>query len=114
MDKELAGWPLQRVTVNSEWKLVTSSVLQGSILGPVLFNISISDPDSGIECTLDKCADDTKLSGTVNKPEGKDVIQRDLDRLEKRDHGNLMKFNRAKCSPAQRSGQSQAQIQAGR
>ena len=42
-------------------------------MGLVLFNIFISDTDDGIECTLSKFADDTKLS----------VIQRDLDRLEK-------------------------------
>ena len=37
-----------------------------------------------------------KLSGTVDKLEGRDVIWRDLDRLERWAHANLMKFNRAK------------------
>ena len=72
-DKELVGKSQLRVVINgsvSRWRFVMSCILQGSLLGPVLFKIFISDIGDGIECTLSKFADGTKLSGVVESRKG--------------------------------------------
>ena len=80
----------------SGWILVMCGVCWGLVLGPILFNIFISVIDNGVECTLRKLADDTKLWGEVNTPEGWVAMQKDQGRLEQWAQVNLMSFNKSK------------------
>ena len=84
----------QRAVVNgsmSRWKSVMSGVPQESVLGLMFFNAFINI-HSETECTLSKFADNTKLCGAVNTPEGQDVTQRDSDWLKQQAQENLMKW----------------------
>ncbi|PKU42755.1 rna-directed dna polymerase from mobile element jockey-like [Limosa lapponica baueri] len=64
---------------------------------PVLFNTFVRDMDSGIEHTLSKLT--MTPSSVVRLTHCREGMpsQRDLDRLERWAHANLMKFNKAKC-----------------
>ena len=50
---------------------MASSILQGSVLGLELFNIFVSDMDSGTECTLFRFVNGIELCGAVDMLEGR-------------------------------------------
>lgn len=73
---------------------------QGSILGPVLFNLFINDLEEGIQCFLSKFSDDAKLLGMADTPECCAAIQKDLNRqrgTESWAERNILKFKQGKC-----------------
>lgn len=82
--------------VTSKLRTVTSGVTQGLIPSLVLFNIFINNLNNW-QCTHSKSAEDTKLEGGDNTPEGHAFIQSDLGSLEKRTDKNLLKFDKEKC-----------------
>ncbi|CAM5098212.1 unnamed protein product [Eretmochelys imbricata] len=90
----------QRVGINghfSEWREVNSGVPQGSVLGPILFNIFINDLEKGVNGDVAKFTDDTKLLKIVKSQADCKELQMDPANL-----GDLitqwqMKFNVDKC-----------------
>lgn len=69
---------------------VTSRLLYGSVSGPVLFNIFISDPVYMRQCISTRSAGDTKLGGRADTCKD---IQRELVRPEKQPVRNILQFN---------------------
>ena len=72
----------QRVVLNGEssgWMDVYSGVLQGSVLGPLLFLIYINDLDNKVKSAILKFADDTKALGRVANADEIRQLRRDLD-----------------------------------
>uniref|UniRef100_A0A8C3IEJ8 Reverse transcriptase domain-containing protein n=1 Tax=Chrysemys picta bellii TaxID=8478 RepID=A0A8C3IEJ8_CHRPI len=91
---------MQRVVLKGElsgWREVTSGVPQGSVLGPILFNLFITDLGTDCRSGLIKFADDTKLGGVANSEEDRDILQGDLNELVNWSIRNRMKFNSEKC-----------------
>lgn len=93
---------VQRVVINgesSDWEPVESGVPQGSILGPVLFDVHINDIDlvTFLIDIIRKFADDTKLGNKADTQEQRDQLQATLNALVEWAKKWGMSFNVAKC-----------------
>ena len=60
---------------------VLSGVPQGTVLGPVLFLVLISDISNNVDSNITSFADDTKVFATINNPSDCDDLQSDLDNI---------------------------------
>ena len=65
----------------SEWSGVCSVVPQGSVLGPIMFNLFINDLEDGVNSTISVFADHTKPSRAITSPQDVETLQEDLNKL---------------------------------
>ena len=77
---------------SSRWEDVISGVPQGSILGPILFDIP-----SIVSSTAKMFADDTKLYCPIQEAGDCQNLQADLNKLAEWSNTWLLKFNETKC-----------------
>ena len=91
----------QRVVLNgesSDWVEVEAGVPQGSILGPLLFFLYISDIVKCIGCSIRLFADDTSLYIIVERPDqAARLLNADLQTISNWAVDWLVKFNAKKA-----------------
>ena len=90
----------QRVLVDGEFSRydkVLSGVPQGTVLGPLLFLCFINDLPEHVKSQLRLFADDCLLYRIIKSVLDLEILQKDLEALEKWAHTWGMKFNAQKC-----------------
>ena len=90
----------QKVSINGKFSRnepVGSGVPQGSVLGPILFLIMISDIDKNvITSNISSFADDTKISHVIKLRQDCEDLQASLNQIYEWSHKNNLKFNEDK------------------
>ena len=91
----------QRVVINgsvSRSVNVTSSVPQGSVLGPTLFNIYIDSIVKNLTCNAFMYADDTKIVMPTPKIADCETLQNNVNKMQAWAEHHNMTFNIDKCA----------------
>ena len=84
--------------MSSDAKPVTSSVPQGTVLGPILFLICINDlPNLVNSSTIRLFADDCLIYQEIHSQQDTEDLQTDLDALQTWERRWLMSFHPQKC-----------------
>ena len=76
---------------------VTSGVPQGTVLGPLLFLLYINDLPDQVTSSTRLFADDSLVYRVIRKPQDAEILQSDLDALQRWEKQWSMEFNATKC-----------------
>ena len=76
--------------------ILKSGVPQGSVMGPLLFLIFISDLGEGVDASVLIYIDDSKVKKAVKNEESVEDLQENLDKIYNWEQQNNMKFNGGK------------------
>ena len=94
------GYNYKLVSINgvlSTIAAVLSGILQGSVLGPLLFIIIVNDMPEVMTSNILMFADDTKILLEVQKDTGHTTVQQDLNELQRWCCPLPLHFNTEKC-----------------
>jgi len=81
----------------SDFVPVISGVPQGSVLGPLLFNIYVNDLHLHLHSKIFQYADDTFLFRAINDDTDSSLLQKDLSTLQLWSVNNALQLNPQKC-----------------
>ena len=84
--------------VHSSYVEVTSGVPQGSVLGPMLFQLHVNDINNAITSQIKLFADDSVLYINIHNQNDQVIFQNDLDTISSWTEKWLMELNINKCS----------------